>query len=76
MRGFMLAAVAALALASFAGSAAAFSGPSGAGKTVMGPSHGGVHVPALRARRDHPLCTRGKPCGHACIKASDVCHKL
>jgi hypothetical protein len=75
MRGLLLAAVAALALASFAGSVDVFSGPSGAGKTAMGVHVGGGHVPPPALRRYHPICVSGRPCGNTCIARDKACHQ-
>jgi len=39
--------------------------------SVLAPKSG----PSAASASAKPHCTTGKPCGNACIKATDVCHK-
>ncbi len=84
MRSMILAAIAALALAS---SADAKSCHDASGKfvkcsTVAAPA--ATPAPAsepmepsapMASPVGHPHCTKGKPCGGSCIAMSKVCHK-
>ena len=89
MRLLILAAAAALAFAPATSFAAA--GSSGTGHTAVGSATGGagagksaqcrdakgkfIKCPPPAAASAKPHCTKGKPCGNTCIKATDVCHK-
>jgi hypothetical protein len=70
----VLAAVAALALASAAD--AKQCKDTKTGKFIKCPPTAAAPATTGAATgKAAPHCTKGKPCGNACIKTTDVCHK-
>jgi len=70
----VLAAVAALALASAADAKQCKDPTTGKFVKCPPPSAAPATTGATMGKAA-PHCTKGKPCGNACIKATDVCHK-
>ena len=80
MRSLMLAAIAALVFVS-AAYADKLAGGGGSGKSPVADSASPVLYDRASPNlfdKQHaaaPHCKTGKPCGHGCIKSSDVCPK-